>query len=201
MRKMGILIVLVVLVLCCIAGAIVLYNLGLWSFPLPKRDFATPDLLLTIQDLGEGWSLEQDEGWPMYNSTIVEQWNRQFVYSIGGQEILRIGHFVYRCDNKQHARSYLRESRLYFGKYTAPPELSALFQPRYTDEWMLFEQGGYAAVYDEFYIFFRLHSHREHGGLQDDIRDGILSYEQIAHWLYVLDERAGRLLGQAGNNH
>ncbi|MFO3797075.1 MAG: hypothetical protein ACK8QZ_07290 [Anaerolineales bacterium] len=203
MKKMGTIIILVVFLLCCVEATIVLYNLGFWSFPLPKRNFAPRDLLLTVEDLGEGWSVLYDHGYPMGNySTILEQWNRHFVYKLDSQDRLKLENFVYRCDNKQHAKAHFREEKLYSGKYPAPEELQALFQPQYADEWLLFGDAGYAAVYDEYFILFNLRSvlYYLQEGLGGDIRDGVISYEQIANWLKLLDERAGQLIGKAGKN-
>lgn len=200
--KMSVVILLVMLLLCCIFGAITLYSLGLWSFPLPERDFVARDLLLGTDELGERWVLLEESGStgdPKRN-IIIESWGREFVYRTDSENLenLQVGQFVYRCDNKVHARSYLREDRLYFSNNPPPDDIVALFQPRYADKWSLYELGGfvrYSAVYDEYFISFGV------GPVSaiKSIGESTISYEQIAEWLRVLDERAGQLLGKASD--
>lgn len=196
MRKMSIAIVLMMLLLCCVGVAIVLYNFGFWSFPLPERSFAARDLLLGAEGLGDGWSLIEDHGatGDLKYNIVIEKWHREFVHSTEGQVTLRIEHFVYRCDNKAHARSYVSEYRRYLGEHAPPQELVMLFQPHYADEWLLFGEGGYAARYDEYFVFF---APRDSSiSVSSALEEGIISYKQIAAWLRLLDEHTGRLLGK-----
>jgi hypothetical protein len=198
MKTMGGLISLVLLLLCCIGAAVLLYNLGFWSFPLPERPFTAGALLLSAEDLGDGWILSESED--MSNdkksgAIIIEKASRSFVYRTKEGDLMHIEELVYRCDNKIHARSYLREDRLYFGDDPLPDALANLFQPHYADDSLLFVIATfwhYSAVYDEYYVHFGI------GPISviSNSEEGTLIYERLGQWLHTLDERAGQLLGK-----
>jgi len=197
MRKWLFFRVLLVLALFCVTvGGYWLYTIGFWSTPLPKRDFALYDLLLTEEDLGTGWRLTEDNGWQMENSTILEQWNREFVYvNQQGQSLFKIEHFVYRCDNESHASFYVKQFRDYakINKEVAPDELLFFFQPRYADEWFLGKYSYYAR-YKEFVIVFAIEIIEKNNA---DLLYRKISYTQLADWLHTLDERVGYLLKES----
>ena len=194
---MGIL-TLVLLLLCCVGAAALLYNLGLWSFRLPDRPFTADALLLSTEDLGSGWVLSAEEhnpnGYPDKN-IIVEIASRNFVYRTKEGDLIEVGGFVYRCDNKIHARSYLREDRLYFGDNLPPDNLVDLFQPHYADDRLLYMLGDflhYSAVYDEYYVNFGIGPISAINGSEEST----VIYGRLGQGLYTLDERIGRLLGK-----
>jgi hypothetical protein len=206
MKTMGALISLVLFLLCCIGAAVLLYNLGFWSFPLPERPFTAGALLLSTEDLGNGWILSESEDKSndkKSGAIIIEEASRSFIYRTKEGDLINIVERVDRCDNKIHARSYLREDRLYFGDDPLPDALANLFQPHYADDWLLFVTRTlwhdststfwrYSAVYDEYYVHFGI------GPISviSNSEEGTLIYERLGQWLHTLDERAGQLLGK-----
>lgn len=196
--------VMLVLVLCCLPVLIFSFWSGALSFPLPKRNFTPRDMMLTAEELGEGWQMRREyEGMAPHweGSLVTEAWNRDFVYKLNGEEIMKISHFVHRFDNRPHARNTFRnEHRSYLHFCAVSPELNALFQPQYAEEWMLCcWKGGpsdefyiciYQGVYEEFLVSFEI------GESVQGVFFPYTSYFRIASWLRILDERAGKLLGK-----
>lgn len=190
--------VMLVLVLCCLPVLIFSFWSGALSFPLPKRNFVPRDMMLAVEELGEGWQMigEYEGMAPHWKGSLVtEAWYRDFVYKLEGQEIIKIEHFAYRFDNKPHARNVFRnEFKFYRSEYPAISELSALFHPRYADEWMLAQGASYYAVYDEYLVAFGIDTGKI--PIRDALEKAHIPFTQIASWLRTLDERAGKLLGK-----
>ncbi len=199
MRKM-ILSVLFILLCCVLAVVVGSYLLLLWELPLPKRDFAPYDLLLTEQDLGEGWIMVEDNGFLIdrRQGIRLENWNRVFHYEVDGETVLSIGNVVYRIDGKRRARAYLNsEFRIYLGKDAPSEELASRFQPLYAEDWFLAETPNfvdYYGTYEEYVVSFIVS--QPSGKPMPIMETGLVTYDQIAAWFRMLDEKVGKMLGK-----
>ncbi len=195
MRKM-ILSVLFILLCCFLAVVVGSYLLLLWELPLPKRDFAPYDLLLMEQDLGEGWTLVEDS--PMaHRQIILEKWGRVFHYKIDGETVLSILNVAYRTDGKRRARAYLNSQfRLDLGGKDAPSEdLASRFQSLYANDWFLSELPAsirYFGAYEEYVVTFTVACPSG----KPVMETGLVTYDQIAAWFRMLDEKVGKMLGK-----
>ena len=192
---MSALLVMIALSLCVVACCVLTYQQGLWPTHPPQRNFSSDELLLSEQDLGPHYKLTNEtknEG----TGIRIETAHRDFeMFDDQRKIVLKIEHFVYRFDNKQHARNYFNSDGIYFKPI--PIDIT-FFQPRYADKWMITDGGtGYRAVYHEFLISFFVSGYDVQGVIQPDSKVvEYITYEQIGAWFREIDERAGRLLGR-----
>jgi hypothetical protein len=182
-KKMSALLVMIALSLCVVACCVLTYQLGLWPTHPPQRNFSSDELLLSEQDLGPHYKLTNEtknEG----TGIRIETAHRDFEMVDDQRKIvLKIEHFVYRFDNKQHARNYFNSDGIYFKPI---PIDTAFFHPRYADKWIIADGGtGYWGVYDEFLISFHVKSFDAQGARQPDSKvvEYITYDSRFAHFL------------------
>jgi len=194
-KKMSALLVMIALSLCVVTCCVLTYQQGLWPTHPPQRNFSSDELLLSEQDLGPHYKLT-NETKNERTGIIIDIASRDFeMVDDQRKTVLEIEHFVYRFDNKQHARNYFNSESIYIKPI---PIDTAFFHPRYADKWIIADGGtGYWGVYDEFLISFFVSGYDVQGVIQPDSKVvEYITYEQIGAWFREIDERAGRLLGR-----